>query len=63
MKKGSGPVALKSRKAAEAETRQITATVPLDFYVKLQQLAAKEKRSVSFLICEAVDGLLKEKAA
>ncbi len=63
MKKGSGPVALKSAKAAKPETVQVTAIIRHEFYRKLQQLAAIEKRSMSFLISEAIASLLKEKAA
>lgn len=53
-----GPVVVKFR--AETETRQVTATVPLAAYLKLQQLAARDQRSMSFMIRQAVAGFLKK---
>jgi predicted transcriptional regulator len=60
MKKGSSPVAMKP---VSEETKQLTAIVPPDVYRKLQRLAAAERRSMSFLISEAIAKLLKAKAA
>jgi len=52
-----GPIVVKFK--PETETRQITATVPLSAYLRLQQLAARDQRSMSFVICQAIAGFLK----